>query len=46
MVQTADGSCLARLRGAAQGTAPLLAEIVYAAFLWKRLEPPRPFVPH
>jgi hypothetical protein len=45
VVQTEDARYLAKLRGAAQGIAPLLAEIVYVAFLWKRLEPPRPFVP-
>ena len=46
VVQTEDGSYLAKLRGAAQGTAPLLAEIVVAG-LAEALGlnvPPRAFI--
>jgi hypothetical protein len=46
VVQTEDGSYLAKLRGAAQGTAPLLAEIVVAGLAEALgLEvPPRAFI--
>jgi hypothetical protein len=46
VVETADGPYLAKLRGAAQGTAPLVAEIVVAE-LAEALElkvPPRAFI--